>query len=314
MTRCNFNNLRYGAMCILLALCGCSKSSSSSSDHPASQPEQAAANATGPIVLAVNDPFYVHTGSSCVAKGNYRDYAGLAKAMSDAVGRPVVLKPFYSEAKLIDEAGQGKLDGVICKTWTAVQAARAATQPMDRLADLSMPGVAGPDSPDKLCGTFIVLKGSPIKSIKDLAGKKLAIGPDSGYEKSIAVRTLLAAQGVVPTSMPVEPTCIKSAAAVKSKQVDAAVLSNYAFHYGTLPAVEMTRDQVIVIGETAHMPFITIGLFTGRIDSDTRGRLRALLGEMAISPAKLPADLGLVRLLSPDDWQPASVAEAAKHD
>ena len=95
-----------------------------------------------------------------------------------------------------------------------------------------------PSAPDGLNAIMFVKADSPIRNIKDLAGKKLGIGNEDSYEKSYSVRKLLAEQGVKPQFV-LKPTCLGAAAAVKDGEVDAAAVSSYAYLFGTLEAVEL---------------------------------------------------------------------------
>lgn len=257
-----------------------------------------------PITLGVNGPFCDKTGSQCVSGGHYRSYVGLAKLLSEWAGRPVELNYFPTEPMLIDAARAGQIDGVICKTWPALRAAKAARTTLHRLADVDMPQQPGPVTTQpttrQLGGILFVLDNSPIRSVKDLDGKRLAVGNEDSYEKSYSVRKLLAEQGAKPTLV-VKPTCLSAALAVKEGEVDAAVLSNYAYLYGTLEAVEMPK--VRQIGQTELLPFVTIGVFDA-VDVATRAKLEKPLVEAA------GMGMGDLSWLSrPVLWQPVELKD-----
>ncbi|MDD4888490.1 MAG: PhnD/SsuA/transferrin family substrate-binding protein [Phycisphaerae bacterium] len=258
-----------------------------------------------PIVFGVNDPFCDKTGSPCVGKGHYRSYDGLVKGIGKATGRRIELRYFATEPLLIAAARAGELNGVICKAWPALLAARAARRKLERLADLSMPVTSGPD---RLEGIIFVRADSPIKTLKGLAGKRLAIGDPDSYEKSFTIRRMLAASGVKPEFVR-KATCLSAALAVKEGETDAAVLSSYAYLYGTLEAVEMPR--VREIARTGPIPFITVGVFD-TMDAAARSQLRNVLGAYVVSESghslvPPPADLGDTRITRPVEWTPAEL-------
>ena len=247
------------------------------------------------IVLGVNNVFCRQTHSSCVAERGLREYAGLAQRLSQASGRKVELAYYQSDTLLIDAAAAGRLDGVICKTWTALLAAQAAHTRLDRLADVTMPdGKAG------LEGVFFCRSDSPIKTMQDLTGKTLGVGPDVAYEKDSAVRRRLAGLGVQPGKTVTIPTCVRSALAVRQKEVDAGVLSSYAYDFGPEELTGKAPD-LRELGRTETIPFVTVGLF-GTLPADATGALRqAMSAALATDP---PGDLGDSRLLAVQPWQP----------
>ncbi len=265
-------------------------------DSGRTAPEAPAAPAA-PLVLAVNDPFCEQTHSGCVAEGRTRQYVGLAGLLSAKIGRPVELRYCNIEPQVIDVAGAGKIDGVICKPWTAEQAARSAGRKLDRLADFSM---VGDDAPDLLEAVFFVRQDSSVRSLSDLAGRRLGVGGADSYEKSRAVRERLAEAGVPldAISATVIPTCLASAVAVMDRDVDAAVMSSYAFLFGTPQAVGL--EGVREVGRTAPMPFITLAVFD-TIPVAERALLREALLELTTTGG--PADLGATRIMPARPWQ-----------
>jgi ABC-type phosphate/phosphonate transport system substrate-binding protein len=155
------------------------------------------------VVIGVNDGFCRQTHSLCVGEDRLREYAGLAKVLSEKTGRRIELKYLNTEAQLIDAYKAGGLDGVICKTWAALRAGGAGGRELHRLADLSMPG-----GPNLLEGIFFVRADSPIKTMADLAGRTLGMGGPDAYEKSLAVTARLKQAGVAPAAVKVIPTCV----------------------------------------------------------------------------------------------------------
>lgn len=267
-------------LAMVLMLAGCDRGDSANGDS------------TRPLVLGVNDVFCERTFSGCVKDAQPRNYDGLAKALSERIGQPVELKYLGTDELVVQAAKAGEIDGVICKTWTAMRAAEASGRELFRLADLSMP-----DGPDQLEGVFFVRADSPIKAPADLAGRTLAIGSEASYEKAQAARARLAEWGVMPSELREIQTCLSTTLAVFEGKVDAGVQSSYAWHFGTLEQVA-PRDQFREIGRSGPVPFMSIAVFaaSGMPPAD---RLRQAVDELAESP---PADLGKTRIMPPAAW------------
>ena len=263
-------------------------------------PSASTADKPNPIVLGVNDIFCRQTHSRCVGDEGLRDYEGLVQQLREKTGLPITLKYYNTEAALVDAAGAGKLDGLICKTWPALQAASKSGRSLDRLADVTMPG-----GKPGVQGVVFTLADSPVKSLADLTGKTLATGGDDAYEKSFSARKLLAEQQIRPADTRVIPTCIESALAVKEERVVAAVLSSYAYDFGTLQVAGQASD-FRELARTESIPFVTVAVF-GTLPRAPRDLLhKAMMEVLGASP---PADLGTSRLIAPQPWQPAELSK-----
>ncbi len=190
------------------------------------------------------------------------------------------------------------MDGVIAKAWTAIRAYRSAGAPCERLCDIPLP-----DGSRELTGVFIAAAEGEVRTIRDIAGRRLAMGRSVSYENSHAAGGALRGLGVEPQAWLEFAGCIQAAVSVLEGETDAAVVSNYCVRYG-LDDIVGRPGAFRTLGETAAIPFVTFAL-PERIPAGVRARMKdSLLGSDAAR--------SLVRggLRPPLEWQPKELERA----
>jgi ABC-type phosphate/phosphonate transport system substrate-binding protein len=268
---------RAAALAIVLILAGCA---------PSNRPS---------LVMVVSDPLAKETASECVRASAVRDYSTVAARLSVAIHGSGSLVFCASDNALVERLRKGDVDIGGATTWALLEASSAAVRPFVRVADL--PPSKGSDD---LTGVFIARASGPIRTLADLNGKKVVMGPDSAYEKSLAARELLKQDNITVASVSALDACIPVAAAVLEQRADAGVISSYVADFGGLTAVgdpSLFRE----IARTKPLPFITVGI-RGGLDRGLADTLRrALLG---MSGKDVPEDLFSTGFTAPAPWSP----------
>ncbi|HUU44047.1 MAG TPA: PhnD/SsuA/transferrin family substrate-binding protein, partial [Planctomycetota bacterium] len=251
---------------------------------------------TNTLVVGICDPLAVETASECVRSAAVRDYTAFARRLAEGTGLDVQLN-YYAFDPLLEQAiRSGEVNVAVGKTWSIVEASQGLEHPFVRLADLT-----GESGHNGLAGMFIARADRGISGIAALMGRKVAIGPDTAYEKSYAARRALAEAGVDPADYRVVDGCVATAAAVLGGDVDAGVVSSYVVEFGGLRHIDRDR-KLKVIGNTEAIPFMTIAVSTS-VDETTRAKLRETL--LGISGDDIPEGLFSMGFVEPEAWEPA---------
>ena len=270
-------NFRFGptaVRCAALAfgvLFMAGRTSPAASDQPSAAPDGAA------IRLVVMDPLAGPLACECVAGYAQRDYTRLGAFLGRRLGRPV--KVVHAEALQSSRVGPpDSIDLVVGKFSVVRFDAKKADLRVRSIAMLT-----GKDGQLTQQGLFVVRDDDPARSIADLAGRRILLGPPESDEKWAAGLAALDAFGILPKERPpVSPSCSSAAVAVIEHEADAAVVSSYAMPLlsgcGTI-----ARGELRVVGRTSPVPFV--GLFaTDRVDAPLEANLRdalAAVGEQA---------------------------------
>ena len=279
------NGMGWGQLALLAAiLCALTSAGCSRSETPA-----------GPLVIGVCDPLARATASDCVRPSALRDYTTLAAALSARLGVPVQLRYYPFDAALVEAVRARAVDAMIAKTWTVLRAARESARPFERLADLPTPKGSG-----ELTGVFIVRRDSPARTLADLNGKCVLLGPDGAYEKSFAARRALSDAKAAPSRVDVIDACIPLAAAVLERKAEAGVVSSYVADFGGL-ALAGDAAEFREIARTKPVPFMTFAA-SAALDASYREKIRAALLE--ISGQHVPEDLYTTGFTAPAPWEP----------
>jgi ABC-type phosphate/phosphonate transport system substrate-binding protein len=214
----------------------------------------------------------------------------------------IELKPAYFDLdeQLAASVGNGEVQAAIGKVWPILQGRQGASRPFERLADLPTP-----DGRNELSGAFIVRRDSSLSTLKDLAGKSLALGPGTAYEKSFAATAALREAGVTPGPVKVLDGCVPVAAAVYERSLDAGVVSSYVVDFNGLALVSDPGDFK-VLARTKAMPFITFAV-SATVDRGVRDRLRDALLEM--HGQGLPQGLYSTGFTAPQRWEPPELEQ-----
>ena len=247
------------------------------------------------VTVGVNEPFCKHTACVCAGKDTPRSYEWLADIVRDADGVDLRFSYFRLEDRLASALETGKVDGVIAKAWTALSGFRTAGIDCERVCDIPLP-----DGDPNLKGVFIAPADGSIRSIGELAGKRLGTGRPHSYENFYAVDRLLQELDVQPQSCQQYDCCVHAAVSVLEGDTDAAVVSSYCVRFG-LDEILGRPGVFRPIGETAPIPFVTFALSTG-LPGDLRARLKASVLRAAargIAPDLFPGGLR-----PPVNWTP----------
>ena len=264
----------------------------------------AATNAVVHVSIGVSEPLCRKTACSCVADSAVRDYDAMIARVRERTG--IVLEfHYYEDGQLLaKEIKEGRLDGMLCKTWTGLTLARDAGRKCVRLADITMPGAAKSD----LTGIFVVLTNSTVRSVTDLGGKRIAFGQKVDYEKYyLAFETLKKAGIAVPDKRIEDFSCQTAALDLLEKRADVAVISSYALKYGCIKVVGDPED-FRVIGETdAKIPFTSLFVDTVKVPAELRAKLAAALLEL--KGDRVPKGLFSSGWVEPTAWNPPELGQ-----
>jgi len=247
------------------------------------------------LTVGVCDALAKRTASECMGPYAERGYEGLAATVERATGIKMLLRYYPFDDLLVGAAQSGQLDVVLCKTWTALRAARAAGQRFQRLAD-----VPSPTGARVLRGVFIARKDGPVGNLEDIDGRPFAMGSDAQYESSFQARRALARAGVTPGDTVVFDSCLSVAALVWEGSVDAGVVSDYCVDHSGLQLVD-DPGAFRVLARTTGVPFVTLA-----VAESVPGRVRAKLSSClrGLSGSRVPRDLHTAGLIAPIPWSP----------
>lgn len=284
-------------------------------ENPVSNPETAflpapavvaaASTETKPLVLkiAVNDIYCRQTSCSCISNIATRDYTVF---LADLKSRQNITLEFtyFVEVYDLEKAVRAKkFDGVLSKPWTALRLANEAGAKYQRVAD-----ILDPHNEAMMTGLVVTTATSPIRSLADLQGKRIAFGQKDSYEKYQAPLQMLAAGNIQPAEQLYFSSCSENLDALMSGKVDAAVISSYALTASC--AVDFANPKDFrTIAKTGPMPLTSLMLDLNKVSSVVAARLQAAL--VAASGDQAPKDLLGRGFVLPVSWRPAPPADDA---
>ncbi len=251
-----------------------------------------------PLVLkiAVNDIYCRKTACACISQIATRQYDGLLAELQER--QHITLEfTYFMEVFDLDQAIQAKkFDGVLSKPWTALRFAARTGAKYVRLADLMDPA-----NQAMMTGIWLVPLQSPIRSLADLQGKRLALGQADSYEKYQAPLQMLAAGNLKPLAPLSFSSCGENLDALMGGKVDAAVISSYAFTASC--AVDFAKaEDFRIIAKTPEMPLTSLMVDLNKVSSADAARVQAAL--VAVSGDKVPKDLVGKGFVMPVSWRP----------
>lgn len=250
------------------------------------------------LTIGVVDPLCRESACACVVEDAERSYQGLQLSIEQTTGITLAFK-YYDDLLLLErDVKAGKLEGMICKSWPGMLMGRDAKRKFERLADITKPkGKIG------LRGSFIVLADSPLKSLEDLKGKRIAFGQANNYEKHYSAFRTLERLGIELTADHDEFfTCSESALALLEQRADSAVISDYALDYGCITIVS-EKSAFRIIGQTdEQLPFTSLFLDTNKVKIEDRLLVQAAL--LKITGKNIPPDLYTKGWIKPLPWKP----------
>lgn len=260
-----------------------------------------------PLVLkiAVNDIYCRKTACECISEIATREFDGV---LAELKSREQITLEFtyFMEVFDLDKAIQAKrFDGVLCKPWTALRFAAQTGANYLRLADLM-----DPTNQATMTGMWLTPITSPIRSLKDLQGKRIALGQEDSYEKHQAPLQMLAAANLKPLEQLCFSSCGENLDALMSGKVEAAVISSYAFT-ASCAADFAKPENFRVIAKTPEMPLTSLLVDLNKVSPTVAARVQAAL--VAVSGDNVPKDLGGKGFVMPISWQPTpAIAPSAK--
>jgi len=254
------------------------------------------------LKIAVNDIYCRKTACSCISKIATRSFDTL---LADLLARHQITLEltYFMEVFDLQKAIQAnQFDGVLCKPWTALQYSNETNARFKRVADL-----CDPDDKALMSGVFLTLAGTPLRSLADLEGKRIALGQEDSYEKHQAPLQMLAAGHIKPAELLLFSSCGENLSALLDGKVDVAVVSSYALTASC--AVDFTKPEDFrTLAETEKMPLTSLLVDLDKVPAAEAIRLQAALLE--VSGAKAPKDLLGKGFVLPASWKPAPPAVA----
>ena len=257
-----------------------------------------------PLGMVVMDPLAAQLSCPCVEGHAQRDYDQLAAFIEESLGRAVEVS--YSSSLGETDAGKRPAEIVIGKRSVVEAEAKAHGRRLVPIAALT--DKAG-DVTQR--GLVVVHSGDASKTLADLAGHRVLLGPEACEEKHEAAVALFTEHGItVDPDGTISENCDDAVAAMledrKKGIASAAIVSSYA-----QPLLEgcgkVKRGEVRVLGQTRPVPFI-VAFAEESVDADTRARIVDAL----LAVAKQP--LLKLALESRDGFVPLDEGPRAKAD
>jgi ABC-type phosphate/phosphonate transport system substrate-binding protein len=253
--------------------------------------------------IAVNDIYCTKTACECISEIATRDYTGVLAKLEKDHQITLELTYFMEVFDLEKAILAGTHDGVICKPWTAYNLSKKSGADFKRVADIRDPK----DKP-MMTGHFVTSSKSPLKSLEDLNGKRIAFGQKDSYEKNQSPLQMLAAKNIKPGECFYFNSCGENLDALMNGKVDVAVVSSYALTASC--AVDFAKPEDFkTIMETPEMPLTSVMLDMRKVSAPAAIALQKALLE--ISGNKTPADLLGKGFVMPASWKPVIASDDA---
>lgn len=271
-----------------VALCACLTSFSLGEESSKDKsPDLAKDSGKDALVLkvGVSDPLSKICACDCILDAANRDYEPWQAQLEKECGVKLDIQYFTQDSLLKEGVRHNDFDLLIGKAWFLQHVADDTKKPFTRLADLRMPE----KDEDGLSGHFVVLKNSPLKSMDELKGKRIVLGPKTAYEKSYAARKKLESLGLHEPDIKLseEYACKSAVMELQEGRADVAVISSYAEPYGCIIVVADPGD-VRTIGTTDTIPFITVSA-SDKISPELKEKITKSL--LAMKGDKVPKGL-----------------------
>lgn len=269
--------------------------------YPAAAEDPAPAATADPLVLkiGVNDIYCRKTACECISEIAKRSYDGVLAALAKDHGITLEFTYFMEVMDLEKAIRAKRFDGVVCKPWTALRLAGEADADFVRVVD-----IRDPDDQPNMTGVFLVPKDSPIRTLADLKGRRVAFGQPDSFEKYHAPLAMLGDKRISPAAALYLNSCGENLDALMSGKVDAAVVSSYALT-ASCAADFAKPEDFRTIATTPEMPLTSVIVDRKRIPGTKIARLREAL--LKLSGDKVPADLTGKGFVAPVHWQPVPV-------
>jgi ABC-type phosphate/phosphonate transport system substrate-binding protein len=271
--------------------------------EPAATSRQTAERKPLVLKIAVNDIYCRKTACDCIARIATRSFDSLLADLQARHQITLDLTYFMEVFDLQQAILAGQYDGVLCKPWTALQYSNKSAARFKRVADL-----LDPDNKASMTGVFLTLSGSPVRTLADIQGKRIALGQEDSYEKHQAPMQLLEANHLRPAQQMFLSSCSENLSALLDGKVDVAVVSSYALT-ASCAADFAKPEDFTTLAATAKMPLSSLLVDLNKVPAAEAARLQAALLE--VSGAKAPPDLLGRGFVLPASWKPVAPAGAA---
>jgi ABC-type phosphate/phosphonate transport system substrate-binding protein len=251
------------------------------------------------LVLVVMDPLSAPLSCPCVEGYAQRKYEVLGKYLEAKTNRKVAVVFAEALSKALKDTG-GRADLIVGKDSVVRSDGKKANLETTAVASLT-----GKDGKTTQNGLIVVRSDDPAKTIKDLAGYRIFLGPADCTEKHQAAIQLLDFHKVaLPKKFEIDNACSDGAGKVVelgAKTRSAAVISSYA-----APLLEgcgtIKKGDLRVLGKTKPVPFVTV-FATNHLDEKTRAKVEEALFSSITEPDLLIAMeslLGFVPIVESD--------------
>lgn len=250
------------------------------------------------LSIGVNDIYCSKTACDCISEIATRSYDGVLAALKQ---HHITLQfTYFIEVMDLEKAIKAKdFDGIICKPWTGLRYPPQIGRNFKRVAD-----ILDPENHATMTGLVITPKDSPIKTLADLQGQRVAFGQEDSYEKYHAPMLMLTAAGIKPRISKFFSSCSENLDALMGGSVDVAVVSSYAFT-ASCAADFAKPENFKTIAVTDKMPLTSLLLDLNKVSALTATRVQQAL--LAISGEHIPKDLTGKGFVAPVSWLPVPV-------
>ncbi len=249
------------------------------------------------LTIGVNDPLAKKSACDCAWDTASRLYEPMIAEVGKETGIKLIFDYHGESLSLTDDIKKGKYDGYITKTWAGLNWAKDSKRDCKAIAELTRKS-----GKSELYGLFIALSDGPLKSLKDIEGKRVAYGKAGGYEKHHLVKQTLDALKVKPKAYIETPACMTALIDLHDGKADVAAISDYAMVTSCISSIFPIEDFKI-IGETKdRIPFVSFFVDTKKVPADVRANLTRILTKM--TGKNTPKEMNCSGWLPVSGWNP----------
>ena len=260
---------------LIAATCGAAEVAAAEETALARQkapaPREAAERKPLTLHIAVNDIYCRKTACECLGDVAARSFDTMLAELKSRHNITLEMTYFMEVFDLHKAVLSNQYDGMLCKPWTALQFGPRTGACFKRVADL-----LDPDNQAFMSGMFLTTADSPIRSLADIQGRRIALGQADSYEKHQEPLRMLAAANIKPSAIRLFSSCGENLGALMDGEVDVAVVSSYALT--ATCAVDFAKPEDFrTIAETAKMPLTSLLVDLKKVPAADAARLQAAL-------------------------------------
>ena len=246
------------------------------------QSTETAARPARTLHVVVMDPMAAPLSCACVAGQGQRDYDAWSQDLSRKTGWEVMLT--FDESLKLAQRRTGLAADLIIGKHSVVRFDADNMQQQIRLVSR----LSDPNGATTLSGVVLVRENDPARSLADLKGRSLTLGPIEDADCHAAARQLLREHNLTNSvSISAAGSLDECAYRLLDGETDAAVLPEFMPRF--LEACgKMEPNALRVIGRTKPVPFVSL-FATDRVNEQTENRIVATLAHVAENPELLQA-------------------------